>query len=47
MIEVSKDRTSTADYRMTGATGAETIQKTRENQKIQKSMGNDKSIRRF
>jgi len=34
-----KSKTSTADYRMIGATGAETAK--RENQKIRKSMGNN------
>jgi len=39
MIEVSKDKAGTADYRMIGATGAETAK--RENQKNLKSMGNN------
>jgi len=38
MAEVTKSKAGTADYRLIGATGAETEK--RENQKIRKSMGN-------
>ena len=39
MTKVSRHETSTADYRMTGAVGAETTLNTRDIQKIRKSMG--------
>jgi len=44
MLKISKNRTGTADYRMTGAVGAETTLNNTGELKILKSRGNDKII---
>jgi len=44
MVEVSKNRTGTADYRMTGAVGAETTQNNTGELKILKSRGNQSKV---